>query len=182
MELTYDTDAPDLDVELTGSPDPTFGRFKNTADPAALTFFHYQAGDYEVTVDDPADFGSFSEIIVTFSAAVNAIDVNINAPEFFPPLDGGPVSFHADFNRFTPPAIFSSDALPTNTELRPESFDASTVTLLLSDGVVSGSSLTSLSLTVVPEPASPALLILAAAAVWTRRRRTQLHGSGLQHR
>ena len=60
FELTYDTAAPDLDFELTGSPDPTFGRFTNTATPPALTFFHYQAGGYEVTLDDPADFGTFS--------------------------------------------------------------------------------------------------------------------------
>src|SRR5512144_2432054 len=57
FELTYDTAAPDLDFESTGSPDPAFGRFTNTGAPPALTFFHYRAGDYEVTIDDPADFG-----------------------------------------------------------------------------------------------------------------------------
>ena len=67
FELTYDTAAPDLDFELTGSPDPTFGRFTNTAAPPALTFFHYQAGSYEVTLDDPADFGTFSAIHITFT-------------------------------------------------------------------------------------------------------------------
>src|SRR5262245_42006678 len=43
FELIYDTAAPDLDFELTGSPDPTFGSFTNTASPPALIFFHYQA-------------------------------------------------------------------------------------------------------------------------------------------
>jgi hypothetical protein len=57
------------------------------------------------------------------------------------------VSFHADFNAFSTPPIFSSDALPTNTALGPASFDQSTVTLLPPAGVVSGSSLTSLMLT-----------------------------------
>src|SRR6476619_604925 len=67
FELTYDTAAPDLDFELTGSPDPTFGRFTNTAAPPALISFHYQAGGYEVTIDDPADFGMFSGIDITFT-------------------------------------------------------------------------------------------------------------------
>ena len=40
FELTYDTAAPDLDFELTSSPDPTFGRFTNSGAPPALTFFH----------------------------------------------------------------------------------------------------------------------------------------------
>src|SRR5215471_6150790 len=62
FELIYDTAAPDLDFELTGSPDPTLGRFKNTSAPPALTFFHYQAGGYAVTIDDPADFGTSSAI------------------------------------------------------------------------------------------------------------------------
>ena len=51
FEIIYDTAAPDLDFELTGSPDPTFGRFTNTGATPALTFFHYQAGGYEVTID-----------------------------------------------------------------------------------------------------------------------------------
>ena len=57
------------------------------------------------------------------------------------------MSFHADFNAFSTAPIFSSDALPTNTALGPASFDQSTVTLLPPAGVVSGSSLTSLTLT-----------------------------------
>jgi hypothetical protein len=154
FELTYDATAPDLDFELIGEREPTFGRFKNTAEPPALTFFHYQAGDYEVTVDDPADFGMISEILITFTG-VNAIDINIHAPTFFPPLAQGPVSFHADFNRFTSPPIFSSDALPTNTALGPGSFEQSTVTLLPRAGAVSSGSVTSLTLTAVPEPSVP---------------------------
>jgi len=148
FELAYDTAAVDLDFELTGSPDPTFGRFTNTAAPPALAYFHYRAGSYEVTVDDPADFGAGSDILITFTS-INAIDINIQAPAFFPPLAGGLVSFHADFNTFSSAPIFSSDALPTNTTLSLASFDQSTVTLLPPAGAVSSSSLTSLTLTAV---------------------------------
>src|SRR5262245_32394947 len=149
FKLTYNTAAPDLDFQLTGSPDPTFGRFTNTAAPPALTFFHYKAGSYEVMLDDPVDFGTFSGMDITFTR-VNAIDINIHTPALFPHLAGGPVSFHADFNAFSSAPIFSSDALPTNTALGPGSFDQSTVTLLPPAGVVSGSILTSLTLTAVP--------------------------------
>ena len=159
FDLTYETAAPDLDFELTGSPDPTFGRFTNTSAPPALTFFHYRAGAYEVTIDDPASFGTASDVVITFTS-VNAIDINIHAPALFPPLAGGAVSFHADFNAFSAAPIFSSDALPTNTALGPESFDQSTVTLLPSAGVVSGTSLTSLTLTPVPEPSIAALRVV----------------------
>jgi hypothetical protein len=151
FELTYNTAAPDLDFELTGSPDPTFGRFTNTAIPAAMTFFHYKAGAYEVTLDNPADFGTVSAIDITFTS-IKGIDINIFAPSSFPHLAGGPVSFHADFAAFSKAAIFSSDVLPTNTALSPGSFDDSNVTLLPTAGVVSGSSLTSLMLTAVLEP------------------------------
>jgi hypothetical protein len=153
FELTYNTAAPDLDFELTTSPDPTFGRFNNTATPPALTFFHYKAGSYEVTLDDPADFGTFSVIDITFTV-VNAIDINISAPTLFPHLAGGPVSFHADFNAFSTAPIFLSDALPTNTALGPASFDQSTVTLLPPAGVVSSSIVTTLTLTAVPASAN----------------------------
>jgi hypothetical protein len=149
FQLTYDAAAPDLDFELTGSPDATFGRFTNTAAPPALTFFHFRAGDYEVAIDDPVSFGAFSEIHVTFTS-VNAIDVNINAPTFFPHLGGGSVSFHADFNAFSTAPIFSNDGLPTNSALGPQSFDQSTVTLLPPSGVVTGSILTSLNLAAGP--------------------------------
>lgn len=110
-----------------------------------MTFFHYRAGTYEVTLDDPADFGTFSGMFITFTS-INGIDSNIFAPDFFPPLAGGPVSFHADFARFTPPPIFSSDALPTNTALGTRSFGDSNVTLLPPNSVVTSSSLTSLTL------------------------------------
>jgi hypothetical protein len=168
FEVTYDTAAPDLDFELTGSPDPTFGRFTNNGAPPALTFFHYQAGSYEVTLDDPADFGTGSAIDITFTS-VNAIDINIFAPALFPPLAGGAVSFHADFNAFSTAPIFASDALPTNTALGPGSFDQSTVTLLPPAGVVSGNSLTSLTLTAVPEPSTAALLALGLVGIAARR-------------
>jgi hypothetical protein len=111
FELTYDTAAPDL-----APADATFGQFGNTTAPPALNSFHYQAGSYEVTLDDPSDFGTGSAIHITFTA-VHAIDINIFAPALFPPLAGGPVSFHADFNDFSSDPIFVSDALPTNTAL-----------------------------------------------------------------
>ena len=177
FELTYDTAAPDLDFELTTLPDPTFGRFTNTSAPPALTFFHYQAGSYEVTLDDPADFGTFSNLVITFTS-VNAIDINIAAPTLFPQLAGGPVSFHADFNAFSTAPIFTSDALPTNTALGPESFDQSTVTLLPAAGVVSSNSLTSLSITPVPEPSTAALVavgLLVLPVVARRATRRPAH-------
>jgi hypothetical protein len=163
FELTYDTAAPDLDFEV-GSPDPTFGRFTNTSAPPALTFFHYQAGGYEVTIEDPADFGAGSGVDITFTS-VDAIDINIHAPDFFPPLAGGAVSFHADFNAFSTAPIFGSDGLPTNTDLGLASFDQSTVTLLPSTGVVSSSSLTSLTLTPVPEPSTTAVVVVVLLAL-----------------
>jgi hypothetical protein len=149
FDLTYDTAAPDLDAEFGGQPDPTFGKFKNTASPPAppaLRSFHYKAGDYEAAMNDPADFGPFSEVIITFTT-VNAIDVNIRDTAFFPPLAGGAVTFHADFNAFSMAPIFTSDALPTNTAIGPASFDQSTVSLLPPAGVIGGSSLTSLTIT-----------------------------------
>jgi hypothetical protein len=168
FELTYDTAAPDLDFELTGSPDPTFGRFANTGAIPAMTAFHYQAGSYEVTMNDPSDFGTGSVIDITFTA-VHAIDINIFAPAFFPPLAGGAVSFHADFNAFSSAPIFTSDGLPTNTGLGPDSFDLSTVSLLPHAGEVSGTSFTSLTVAPAPEPPASALaiaglLVLLAAA------------------
>ena len=102
-------------------------------------------------MDDPVDFGTFGGILTTFTTTIDGIDVNIFAPDFFPPLAGGPVSFHADFARFTQPRIFSSDALPTNTALGAGSFDDSNVTLLPPNSVVTSSNLTSLTLTAVPQ-------------------------------
>lgn len=161
FELTYDTAAADLDFELLGSVDPTFGRFKNTVAPPALLSFHYQAGDYEVTLDEPADFGEFSDILITFTT-VHAIDINIQSPALFPPLAGGPVSFHADFNAFSAAPIFTSDGLPTNVNLSPASFDQSTVTLLPARGFISGSSITSFSIAAVPEPGAAVLVLVGA--------------------
>lgn len=160
LQLTYDTAAPDLDFEFLGSPDPTYGRFTNTSTPPALTFFHYQAGSYEVTLDDPADFGSFSEMLITFTS-INAIDINIRAPDMFPQLAGGPVSFHADFNAFSTAPVISSDGLPTNVALGPASFNESAVTLLPPAGVISSSVVTSFTVTAVPEPATAAMLVFA---------------------
>jgi hypothetical protein len=156
FELIYDTAAPDLDVVQFGSADPTSGRFGNSSSPPALTFFHYQAGSYEVTIDNPSDFGPNSAILVTFTA-IHALDININGSSFFPPLAGGPVSFHADFNDFSSNPIFVNDGLPTNTALSLASFDDNAVTLLPPSGVVTSSALTSLTLRSVPEPSTSAL-------------------------
>jgi hypothetical protein len=151
FEITYDTSAPDLDFQSTGSPDPTFGRFTNTGTPPAMTFFHYQAGSYAVTLDDSTDFGTTSGIEITFTS-IKGIDINLSAPAFFPHLAGGPVSFHADFANFSSAPIFTNDGLPTNTALSAASFDDSNVTLLPPSGVVNSSNhLTSLTLTAVPQ-------------------------------
>ena len=157
FEVTYDTAAPDL-----APADTTFGQFGNTTAPPALTAFHYQAGSYEVTLDDPSDFGTGGAIDITFTA-VHAIDINIFAPALFPPLSGGAVSFHADFNDFSSDPIFVSDALPTNTALGPGNFDMSTVNLNLQGpptGAVGGTSVTSLTVTAVPEPSTAALVVV----------------------
>jgi hypothetical protein len=123
VEIIYDTAAPDLDFELTGSPVATFGRFTNTGAIPAVTFFHYQAANYEVTIDDPNDFDAFSEIDITLGKA-SEIDINLNAPGRFPTLAGETVSFHAGFldgsqSDFIdiPPSIITIDALPTETSL-----------------------------------------------------------------
>src|SRR5262245_17599379 len=178
FELIYDTAAPDL------SPaDPTFGEFTNTAAPPALTFFHYQAGSYEVTIADPADFGMSSNIHITFTTAVHAIDINVNAPALFPPLAAGPVSFHADFNHVSPPPIFESDALPTNSALGLESFEENSVTLLPPNSVVTSSSLTSLTLTSVPEPSTATLVVVGLLTLLVvTRTAPRPGGAGSSHR
>jgi len=164
LELVYDTDAPDLDFEQTGTPDPTFGLYTNTGTPPALMSFHFQAGDYEVAIDDPADFATLSEIIITFTS-VYAIDINIVAPASFPDLAGGEVSFHADFNDFSSRPIFESDALPTDPDIDLESFDETTVSLLPPIGTVSSTALSSLEITPVPEPSVASLEIAGFFAV-----------------
>src|SRR5262245_48545349 len=154
LNLIYDTSAPDLDFTTNGgSSDPTFGRFMNTNTPPALVFFHYQAGSYAVTIDDPAAFGPFSKVQITFTS-VHAIDIDILADDSFPLLAGGTVRFHADFNDFSSRPIFTSDGLPTDPDLGPESFDESTVSLLTESGVrfveVDGRTLASFQVTPVP--------------------------------
>jgi hypothetical protein len=49
-DIIYDTAAPNLDFELTGRPDSSFGRFTNTGAIPALKFFHYRATNDEVIV------------------------------------------------------------------------------------------------------------------------------------
>lgn len=171
FEIIYNTAAPDRDFVLTGLPDPTFGRFANEDAIPALTFFHYRAGNYEVTLDDPGDFGPFSAVLITF-AGVDAIDINLNASGLFPPLGGGAVSFHADFNDFSG-MIFTSDALPTDTSLGLPSFDESTVTLSTPSGVVLGSTsgMTRFTIAIVPEPTGWLTAIVGLGVVAARRRR-----------
>jgi hypothetical protein len=171
FELIYNTAAPDLDFQVMGEPDPTFGIFTNAGAIPALTFFHYRAGSYEVTLDEPADFGPFSDIRITFLSGIHAIDINLNAPTFFPPLGGGAVSFHADFNDSSHSALMS-DGLPTNTTLGLQSFQESSVTLLPPNSVIlgSGADMTSLALVPVPEPSVLGLAISGFVAVRTRRR------------
>jgi MYXO-CTERM domain-containing protein len=169
--VIYDTNAPDLDFELTGMPDPTFGRFTNTSAIPALRFFHYQAGNYQVTLDDPSDFGPFSEIHITFGGT-HAIDINLNANSLFPPLAGGPVSFHTDFGDFTHSAL-TSDALPTNTSLSLANFQDASVSLLPPRGIVLGSiqDMTSFKIEAVPEPSTCGLAVLGLTALVAHRRR-----------
>jgi hypothetical protein len=163
FDLTYNTAAPDLDFELEGSPDPTFGLFTNAGATPALTSFHYRAGSYEVALDGPADFAAGSEIVITFTG-VHAIDIIIFAPGRFPPLGGGAVSFHADFNDLSSRPIFTSDGLPTNTALGPDSFDLNSVNLLPPAGAIGGGELTSLTVTPVAEPSAAALAIVGLLA------------------
>lgn len=166
FELIYDTNSADQDILFPPfTPNPTFGRYTNEGATPALTFFHYQAGAYEVTLDEPGDFDLSSNIIITF-AGTHAIDINIDAPSFFPPLAGNTVRFHADYNDFSP-SIFTSDALPTDTSLNLSSFNESTVSLLIPSKSVtsSQSSMTSFKIAIVPEPSVFALAGLALLAV-----------------
>ena len=167
FDITYDTAAPDL-----APADTTFGQFANTTVPPALTGFHYKAGSYEVTLDDPSDFDAVSAIHITFTS-IHAIDINVFASALFPPL-GGPVSFHADFNDFTSDPIFLSDALPTNTALGPANFDMSTVNLNLQgppSGAVGGTTISSLTVTPVPEPATAGLLVAGLFVAVAQKKR-----------
>ena len=167
FELTYDTAAPDL-----APADTTFGQFANTSAPPALTAFHYQAGSYEVTLNDPSDFDTASAIDTTFTS-IHAIDINIFASALFPPLAGGAVSFHADFNDFSSDPIFVSDALPTNTALGPGNFDLSTVNLNLqapSTSVLGGTTVASLTVTAVPEPSMATLALIGVLLPVVARR------------
>jgi len=170
FELIYNTAAPDLDFEVTGAPDSTFGRFTNTGTIPALTFFHYRAGTYEVTLDEPADFGP-SNIDITLLTSVHAIDINVNAAAHFPPLGGGAVSFHADFNDSSHSALMS-DGLPTNQAIGLQSFQESSVTLLPSDGVIlgSGADMSSLGIAPVPEPSTSAAAIIGGLGLLLFRR------------
>jgi hypothetical protein len=158
FELVYDTDAPDLDFEQSTSPDPTFGLYKNTGAPPALTSFHYRAGDYEVAIGEPAGFDTLSDVIITFES-VHAIDIDIRAPASFPNLAGGEVSFHADFNDLSSRPVFQGDALPTDPSLDLGSFDEVTVALLAPAGEVSSAALSTFEIAPVPEPSLAALEI-----------------------
>jgi hypothetical protein len=182
VRIIYNTAAPGLHFEVTGAPDPTFGRFTNAAIPA-VTFFHYRAGTYEVTLDEPADFGPFSNIDITFLTSVHAIDINVNAAAVFPPLGGGAVSFHADFNDSSHSALMS-DGLPTNQAIGLQSFEESSVTLLPSNGVVlgSGADMSSLRIAPVPEPSTSTAAIIGGLSglLLLRRPRSARLGLGRQ--
>jgi hypothetical protein len=169
FEIIYDTSAPDRDFELTGTPDPTFGKYNNNGAIPALTFFHYRAGTYEVTVGSPSEFGPFSAIDISFGGT-HAIDINLNSPAF-PPLAGQPVFFHADFGDFTD-SIFTSDALPTNTGLGLQSFQDASVTLS-AGGAISGSliGMTSFHIDPVPEPSACAFASIGLTSLLLFRRR-----------
>jgi hypothetical protein len=171
FEIIYNTAAPDLDFELKGAPDSTFGRFTNSGAIPAVTFFHYRAGTYEVTLDEPADFDLFSNIDITFLGGVHAIDINVFAAGLFPPLGGGAVSFHADFNDSTHSALMS-DGLPANQAIGLQSFQESSVTLLPPNGVIlgSGADMTSLRIAPVPEPSTSAAAIIGGLGLLLRRR------------
>ncbi len=171
FELIYDTAAPDLDFEITGVADPTFGRFTNGGIIPALRFFSYRAGDYQVTIETPDDFGPFSAVDITF-LGVHAIDININAVDLFPTLGGRSVSFHADFNDSSHSA-FTSDALPANTALGLQSFQDATVELLpANDGVVvsTQTGITQLTFAEVPEPSPHVIMLVALSAILLRSR------------
>jgi hypothetical protein len=172
FEIIYDTSAPDRDFELTGTPDPTFGNYNNNGAIPALTFFHYRAGTYEVTVRSPSEFGPFSEIHISFGGT-HAIDINLFSPGQFPPLAGQPVSFHADFADDFSPSIFTSDALPTDTSLSLLSFDGASVTLN-AGGAISGSlnGMTGFEIAAVPEPSACAFagICLSSLLLFRRRR------------
>jgi hypothetical protein len=168
FELTYNTSAPDLDFELVGAPDPTFGRFNNTAAPPAMMSFKYKAGSYEAILDDPTDFGPSSVIDVTFTS-INAMDINIFAPALFPQISGRPVSFHADFNRFVSPPVFSSDGLPTNTTINVGDFNANTVSLLPQSpptSEVTSSNVTSLTVSLSGDFNSDGIVNAADYVLW----------------
>ena len=81
------------------------------------------------------------------------------------------MSFHADFNSFSAAPIFANDGLPTNVAIGPGSFDQSTVSLLPPSGFISGSELTSLTITAVPEPATAGLAVAGLVVAGVRVRR-----------
>ena len=170
FEIIYDTSAPDRDFELTGTADPTFGKYNNNGAIPALTFFHYRAGSYEVTVGNPSEFGPFSEIDISFGGT-HAIDINLNSPGHFPLLAGQPVFFHADFGDFSH-SIFTSDALPTDTSLGLPSFQDASVTLS-AGGAISGSlsGMTSFDIAPVPEPSACAFASICLSSLLLFRRR-----------
>jgi hypothetical protein len=169
FEIIYNTAAPDVDFEVTGAPDSTFGLFSNAGAIPAITFFHYRAGTYEVTLDEPADFGP-SNIDITFLPSVHAVDINVNAA-LFPPLGGGAVSFHADFNDSSHSALLN-DGLPTNQATGLQSFGESSVTLLPPNGVIlgSGADMSSLSIAPAPEPSTSAAAVIGGLGLLLRRR------------
>src|SRR5262245_26313399 len=184
LNLIYDTSAPDLDFVFNRPSDPTFSIFNNTHTPPALVFFHYQAGSYSATINDPAAFGPFSKVQTTFTSD-HTIDIYIINDDAFPLLAGSTVFFHANFSDFSSRPIFTSDALPTNPALGPGSFDQSTVSLSTRSGVlfaeVDGHTLTNFSVTPLPETSRFALAIpgvLGLLGLAKRRGRLTVRNGG----
>ena len=79
FEVVYNAAAPDDDLDVLSFLDEIYGIFNNTTTPPALVSFHYQAGGYEVTLDDAADFGKRSGIVISASA-IHAIDLSVERP------------------------------------------------------------------------------------------------------
>ena len=176
FEIIYDTTAPDLDFELTGRPVANLGRFTNTGAIPAVTFFHYQAANYEVTIDDPKDFDAFSGIDITLGKA-SEIDISLSSLGRFPTLAGENVSFHATFldgsqSDFIdiPPSTITIDALPTETSFSLDGFEEADASLLPAGGGIIVGELTTLRLAPAPEPSISVAAIIGGVGLLLRRR------------
>jgi len=178
FELIYDTAAPDRDFTRTNVPTPEIGIFDNNGDRPALLFFHYRAGAYEVTLDEPGDFSISSRIEIAFQDDAHAISIILSAPDLFPPLAGLPVEFNADFDDFTPSTpTLTSDGLPTDTSISRGNFFSCEAVLLLPNGKVVGSAfedVATFAIAPVPEPSTCAFAIMGITTLLHRRSRPRV--------